>query len=288
MGANGLIGSTIWSVLSMDESISVFGTVRSSDSIQFLTKRFSGKIIEDIDALELTRIEGLIDSIRPDVIVNCIGITKHVKDGNQPIKSIEINTLLPHRIAELCGRYGARLVQVSTDCVFSGRKGSYSEEDIPDAVDFYGKSKILGEVLYGNCLTIRTSTIGHELNSTHGLLDWFLSLSGESCKGFKKAIFSGLSTVVLAEIVKKILIEYPKISGLYHVAAEPINKYDLLCLISKIYKKDIKIEIDESLTINRSLDQSKFFKVTGIKPPDWPSMIEAMYQFKREHYERNI
>lgn len=285
LGANGLIGSTMWTVLSMDAAISVVGTVRSSDSIQLLSNTLSGKIQANIDAHDSNKLKNLFDSLRPDVVINCIGITKHVSGSDQPLKAIELNALFPHRIAELCEDFRSRLIQISTDCVFSGQRGNYSELDTPDAVDIYGRSKALGEVLYGNSLTIRTSTIGHELNTSYGLLDWFLSQNGKSCKGFKRAIFSGLPTVILAQIVGKIIVDYPKLLGLYHIAAEPINKYDLLCLISKIYKNKIRIDEDDSLIIDRSLDQSKFYEATGIKSPDWPSMIESMYQFKREHYE---
>jgi dTDP-4-dehydrorhamnose reductase len=275
----------MWTVLSMDAAISVVGTVRSSDSIQLLSNTLSGKIQANIDAHDSNKLKNLFDSLRPDVVINCIGITKHVSGSDQPLKAIELNALFPHRIAELCEDFRSRLIQISTDCVFSGQRGNYSELDTPDAVDIYGRSKALGEVLYGNSLTIRTSTIGHELNTSYGLLDWFLSQNGKSCKGFKRAIFSGLPTVILAQIVGKIIVDYPKLLGLYHIAAEPINKYDLLCLISKIYKNKIRIDEDDSLIIDRSLDQSKFYEATGIKSPDWPSMIESMYQFKREHYE---
>lgn len=285
LGANGLIGSTMCTMLSMDSSISVFGTVRSNDSIQYLSNKFPYKIHSNIEAHDSMKLKNLFDSVRPDAVINCIGITKHITGGDEPLKAIELNALFPHRIAQLCEGYRSRLIQVSTDCVFSGQRGNYSELDTPDAVDIYGRSKVLGEVLYGNSLTIRTSTIGHELNTSYGLLDWFLSQSGKSCKGFKNAIFSGLPTVILAQIMRKILVDYPKLSGLYHVAAEPINKYDLLCLISRIYKKKIQIELDDTLIINRSLDQSKFFGATGIKSPDWPSMIETMYQFRRGYHE---
>jgi len=285
LGANGLIGSTIWSVLSMDNSISVFGTVRSGNSIQSLRGKFAGKILVNIDAYDIAKIRNLFDDIGPTSVINCIGVTKHVIGDHQPLKAIALNALFPHQMAELCEDYGSRFIQISTDCVFSGRRGNYSEQDNPDAVDIYGRSKALGEVLTGNALTIRTSTIGHELGTSYGLLDWFLSQSGASCKGFKKAFFSGLPTVIIAQILRKILIDYPKLSGLYHIAAEPINKYDLLCLIAEIYKKKIRIEADVDLMIDRSLDQSKFFAATGFKAPDWPIMIETMYQFRREHYE---
>jgi len=187
--------------------------------------------------------------------------------------------LLPHRLAQLCELAQARLIHISTDCVFSGKVGMYSETDSTDADDVYGKSKALGEVAYGSALTLRTSTIGHELQSDYGLLNWFLSQS-ERCKGFNRAIFSGLPTVVLAMVIRDFVIENKALSGLYHVAAQPINKYELLKLIADVYKKKINIEIDNSFVIDRSLDARKFNLATGYNPPSWESLINTMYQYQ--------
>jgi dTDP-4-dehydrorhamnose reductase len=220
-----------------------------------------------------------MDQVRPDVVVNCAGLTKHKPEAEDPLVSIPINTLMPHRLAGLCKLVGARLIHVSTDCVFSGEKGSYTEDDFADARDVYGKSKALGEVDYQHAITLRTSTIGHELQSTYGLLDWFLSQQGR-CKGYTNAIFSGLPTVVFAQVVRDVVIPHAELSGLYHVAAKPINKFDLLKLIAEVYGKSIDIVPDEKLVIDRSLDATRFRLATGYTAPEWPELINTMHVYK--------
>jgi len=287
LGASGLIGSTMLGVLSKKPSLDVFGTFRSDSSAQHLSGIPLNKIYTGIDIENDSKMLDIFSSIHPDIVINCIGATKHKDEGNSPIQAIKINALFPHRLAELSSLFSSRLIHVSTDCVFSGKKGFYTETDQTDAEDLYGKSKALGEVLYGNTLTIRTSTIGYELNTKYGLLNWFLSQENK-CKGFKNAIFSGLPTVVLAETVRDFLLENNELRGLYHIGSEPISKYDLLKLIATIYKKKINIELDEELVINRSLDSAKFKKVTGFKVPDWPNLIQIMYEYQLKSTVNNV
>jgi dTDP-4-dehydrorhamnose reductase len=171
------------------------------------------------------------------------------------------------------------LIHVSTDCVFSGTKGNYLESDASDAGDVYGKSKHLGEVDYPHAITLRTSTIGHELQSVYGLLEWFLSQQG-SCKGFNRAIFSGLPNNVFAQVVRDVVIPRPDLHGLYHVGADPIGKYELLRLIANVYGKQIDIVRDDEFSIDRSLNSARFGHDTGFKPVAWPELIKAMHAFK--------
>lgn len=274
LGSTGLIGSTLLRVLSEKASLDVFGTVRTESSSLQLKNIFSGVDIQDD-----SKVLDVFASIHPDVVINCVGATKHKDDGNQPINAIKLNALFPHRLAQICNLVGTRLIHISTDCVFSGKKGSYTESDQPDADDIYGKSKALGEVLYGDALTIRTSTIGHELNTNYGLLNWFLSQENR-CKGFKNAVFSGLPTVVLAQVIRDHILDNKALKGLYHVAAAPINKYDLLKLIAEVYGKKIDVELDEDFVIDRSLDATKFNLATSFNPPEWPELIQSMYQYK--------
>ena len=279
VGASGMIGSTVMRVLSEKPNWQVFGSIRDSD-----TKRFFSPAIREylIDGVEVEQQDGLVkilNQIRPDVVVNCAGLTKHKPEAEDPLVSIPINTLMPHRLARLCKLVGARLIHISTDCVFSGNKGDYVEVDFADALDVYGKSKALGEVDYPNAITLRTSTIGHELQSTYGLLDWFLSQEGQ-CKGFAQAIFSGLPTVVFAQVIRDIVIPHAELSGLYHVAAKPINKFYLLKLIAEVYGKNIDIVRDDQLVIDRSLDSSKFKLATGYAAPEWPELIKIMHMHK--------
>jgi len=188
--------------------------------------------------------------------------------------------MFPHQLARLCALCNARMLQISTDCVFSGAKGNYSETDISDATDLYGKSKFIGELGYDHTVTIRTSIVGHELQSKNSLIDWFLSQSS-SCSGYTKAIFSGLPTITLAEIIHNYVIEDSKLSGIYHVASHPISKFELLNLIATEYKKQILILEDDSVVIDRSLKADKFNRATGYLPPPWPVLANHLYQ----HYQ---
>lgn len=279
LGSSGLIGSTTLRVISERSDWQVYGSIRSDSIRPFLPMISADKLISNLDVDNFSSIIQTIGEIRPDVVINCIGATKHKKEGNSPINAIALNALLPHRLAQVCTLAGSRFIHISTDCVFSGKDGFYSESAFADADDVYGRSKALGEVTYGGALTLRTSTIGHELQSNYGLLNWFLTQKA-SCKGFNKAIFSGLPTVVFAQVVRDIVLKNNKLTGLYHVAAQPINKYDLLKMIANVYKKEINIEVDDSLIINRSLDASLFNQATGYNPPNWQDLIETMYQYQ--------
>ncbi|MGZ3157676.1 MAG: dTDP-4-dehydrorhamnose reductase family protein, partial [Burkholderiaceae bacterium] len=202
------------------------------------------------------------------------------KESDDPILAIPLNALLPHQLAELCAVAKARLIHVSTDCVFSGAKGSYTESDPADATDIYGKAKFLGEVHYPHTITLRTSTIGHELQSAYGLLDWFLSQTGQ-CKGFSRAIFSGLPNVAFSQVVRDIVIPRNDLHGLYHVGAQPIGKYDLLRMIADVYGKSIDIVFDDQFVIDRSLNSERFQKATGYVAPDWRELIQLMHSYNK-------
>ncbi|MDO9012234.1 MAG: SDR family oxidoreductase [Gallionella sp.] len=279
IGASGMIGSTVLRVLSEKNDWEVFGSIRDASVRRFFSTEITKRLIAGIDVEQHDSLVRVLDQIRPDVVVNCAGLTKHKPEADDPLVSIPINTLMPHRLAGLCKLVGARLIHVSTDCVFSGEKGGYVEDDFADAHDVYGKSKALGELHYPHTLTLRTSTIGHELQSKFGLLDWFLS-QDKQCKGYARAIFSGLPTVVFAQIIRDIVIPAKQLTGLYHVAAEPINKFELLKLIADVYGKRIEIMADEKLVIDRSLNGDKFRTETGYIAPDWRKLIETMHVYK--------
>ena len=279
VGASGMIGSTVLRVLNEKSDWEIFGTVRDISVKRFFSAAIGERLIAGVDVENPDLLVKVLDQIRPDVVVNCAGLTKHKPEADDPLVSIPINTLMPHRLAGLCKLVGARLIHVSTDCVFSGEKGRYIETDFADARDVYGKSKALGEVLYPHTITLRTSTIGHELQSQYGLLDWFLAQQG-SCKGYTRAIFSGLPTVVFAQVIRDVVIPHKQLSGLYHIAAEPIGKFDLLKLIAEIYGKSIDIVPYEKLVIDRSLDAKHFQMATGYIVPAWPELIKLMHAYK--------
>lgn len=276
LGASGMIGSAMVRVFGENKAWEVVGTLRSVEAKRFFLPSISSKLVSGVDMGNHDALVRVFSRVQPDVVVNCIGLTKHHKESDDPVLAIPINALLPHRIAELCAVARARLIHVSTDCVFSGLKGAYVEGDPADARDIYGKTKFLGEVDYPHAVTLRTSTIGHEFQSAHGLLEWFLSQEGK-CKGFERAIFSGLPSTVFAQVVRDVVIPRTDLSGLYHVGAEAINKYELLRLIAKVYGKSIEVIRDESFAIDRSLDSGLFSRKTGYIAPSWPELIQSMY-----------
>lgn len=277
LGATGMLGHKLVQVLSREHTVT--GTVRGNTSVLADHPVFSkSDVLGNISADNLESIRTAIDKVNPDVLINCIGIVKQLPAAQDPLQSIAINALFPHQVAQICMQKNIRLIHMSTDCVFSGLKGYYSEKDPSDAEDLYGKTKYLGEVDYPGCLTLRTSIIGRELETKHGLIEWLMSMDGRTVPGFKNAIFSGLTTIALSEIISRIIQEYPHFHGVLQVASEPIDKYNLLNLVKRVYSLNITIEPDESVVNNRSLNPAKFKSETNIKIPSWEYMIDQMYR----------
>ena len=279
LGSSGMLGNAMLRVCSDCDTLSVTGAVRSQSSVRFFEKTFSGNLLAGFDAGSTDSILKLFNKAEPDVVINCVGLVKQLDDASDPLQAISINALLPHRLAVICGASGARLIHFSTDCVFSGQEGFYKESDVPDASDLYGRSKLLGEVDYPHAVTLRTSIIGHELNGHRSLLDWFLFQEGR-VDGYRKAVFSGLTTVELAKVVRDYVIPAENLCGVYHVAAQPINKYALLRLVSDVYGKEILINPCDDVVMDRSLNASRFNEVTGYVPPSWPDLIRGMHEFQ--------
>jgi dTDP-4-dehydrorhamnose reductase len=234
--------------------------------------------VDHVSADNFESVVRAIDAVQPAVVVNCIGIVKQAEAAKDPLASIEINALFPHRLARLCLANGIRLIHISTDCVFSGRKGNYAESDVSDAEDLYGRTKFLGEVSCEGCLTIRTSMIGRELETSYGLLDWFLSQEGRKINGYTKSIFSGFTTNALADILVTIIAEYQEMYGVWHVASQPISKFELLSLVKQVYQLNIHIEEDDSIEVDRSLNSERFQQTTDFITSSWYDMIEQMYK----------
>jgi dTDP-4-dehydrorhamnose reductase len=228
-----------------------------------------------VDLRTTDPLRSVLEAFRPEAVINAAGIVKQRPDAEEAIASLEINALLPHRLALLCRPIGARLVHVSTDCVFSGRKGNYAETDPPDADDLYGRTKVLGEVDAANCITLRTSFIGRELARKTSLLEWFLSQRGP-IRGFRKAIFSGFTTIEMARIVELLLARFPAAGGLYHVSSEPISKFDLLGLVKQRLGLAVEIAPYDDFVCDRSLDSSRFRKEFGYRPPPWDAMVAEL------------
>ncbi len=234
------------------------------------------RTISGLDVSDIKVLESEVEKIKPNVIINAVGIIKQINDSRDVIKTLNVNSIFPHKLADIAEKYDSRLICISTDCVFNGEKGNYTEEEPPDAYDLYGKSKNLGEVVGENCLTLRTSIIGRELKTSNSLVEWFLGNKDKKVRGFANAIFSGFPTVFMAEILYDLIVNFKKLSGLYHISSEPINKFDLLKLIKEAYNIDIEIERFEDFKIDRSLDSTKFRKETGFNPPDWKKLAAMM------------
>ena len=278
LGASGMLGSTLLRYFSDKSAFQVFATIRNSGVSFNVGNNQKYLLYKNIDAKNHDDLRRVFNEVQPDVVVNCIGIVKQLPEGNNPLVSIPLNSLLPHILAQLCTLTNSRLIHISTDCVFSGDKGGYIESDIPDAVDLYGRSKLLGELNYPHTITLRTSIIGHELTGRHGLINWFLSQSA-SVNGFRKAVFSGLPTVEIARVLESFILPFPSLHGLYHLSADPISKYDLLSIVKNLYKKKINIKPDDSVVIDRSLDSNRLRKATGFFPKPWPKLIKEMNEF---------
>lgn len=278
VGAAGMLGNAVLRFFADSPGYVVVGAGRSATWLNLLPEALRGRTISGLDVGDGEQLAELFARVKPDVVVNCVGLVKQLAESSDPLAAIPINSLLPHRLVRLCSRTDARLIHVSTDCVFSGAKGNYRETDIPDASDMYGRSKLLGEVDDQRAVTLRTSIIGPELGRAHGLLGWVLSQRG-SVKGFTRAIFSGLPTFELARVMRDFVLPSPDIRGVYHVAADPISKHDLLSLIVRFYDLPIEIEPDEALAIDRSLDATRFRALTGYVAPAWPELVRAMHDF---------
>lgn len=283
LGGTGMLGHVLFSELSKCRALDVYATVRNSDRLdRWFPDELRANIRTNVDADNFDTVIRALASIQPDVVINCIGLIKQLAISSDPLSSITTNSLLPHRVSLVCRTAGARMIHVSTDCVFNGSKGQYTEDDPSDATDLYGRSKFLGEVAYPHCITLRTSIIGHELKGKLGLIEWFLAQEG-TVNGFTHAIYSGVPTIELARIIRNYILPNPDLSGVYHVSVEPISKYELLKLVANRYSKQTQIVPFDDFHQDRSLDSSRFRKATGYKAPSWEELVDMMYQHWVEH-----
>jgi dTDP-4-dehydrorhamnose reductase len=274
-GGAGMLGHRLWREL--DARMETFVTLRRPyldyASFAWFDER---RVIDRVDATTDEDVERALRVAKPNVVFNAVGLVKQRRDAADPVGAISVNSLLPHRLASRCGVIGARLIHVSTDCVFSGDRGGYTESDVPDARDLYGRSKLLGEVDAGRCLTIRTSMVGREIRSARGLLEWFLAHRGQRVPGFTRARFSGLSTFELSRLLADVAQRHDGLNGVWHAAGEPITKYDLLAMVNDRFELGSTLEPDDSLACDRTLDASRFLYATGYRPPTWAAMVAEL------------
>jgi len=277
LGGTGMLGHTLWECLPR-RFPDTYTTIRKGKGDYGDDHLFgSDRVIDHIDVMDFRMLEGALRVIKPDVILNCIGITKRHEEPKNPIPSITLNAILPHKLAKLAADVNAKLIHFSTDCVFDGKTGHYSDNAPTNATDLYGRTKALGEVTGNNALTLRSSFIGKELREGTELLEWFLSQKN-TVRGFNNAIYTGLTTLELCRVIEKLLLDYPDASGLYNVSSEPINKFDLLRLIGEKMHRSVEIIPEESFHCDRSLDSERFRRNFGYTPPTWTKMVEELSQ----------
>ena len=282
LGCEGMLGHKVFQMLAARYS-KTKGTIMGALADPFYSSipLFDpGRVIERVNVIDFASLRKTLAKEKPDFIVNCVGIVKQREEASSAIPSITINSLLPHLLAEWVVAWGGRLIHFSTDCVFSGKKGNYTEDDPSDATDLYGKSKYLGEVVVSNALTLRTSIIGRELTHFKSLLEWFLAQQGIKVKGFRRVIYSGVTTNYMSEVVSKIIAEHRELTGLYQVTAPAITKHDLLCRLREAYDLDIEIVPDDSEVSDRSMKGGRFLKATGFQEPTWDYLIKQLFEDK--------
>jgi len=280
LGATGMLGNTLFRYLITDPNLEVLGTVRSNSYKKKFDPAFRDSLLSIKNIVKRVVLNQVLNKHKPDMVINCIGQIKQDHRIKNPSSIIEINSLFPHLVNELCVQSSIRLIHFSTDCVFDGTAGNYKEADNPNPIDLYGRSKLLGELNNEHSLTIRTSMIGHELSTNKSLLNWVLN-QDKKINGFTKAIFSGLPALELAIIIKERIIPNLEINGILHVSGIPISKYHLIKIILKEYKKKVTLEKFSDLQIDRSLDCQKFFNISGYKSKSWTQLISEMHAFEK-------
>lgn len=283
LGVTGMLGHQLAN--KFKEKMEVYGSIRGAEIPYTDIKLFSGiNIVPNISAHDFSSVKKAIEKIRPDVIINCIGVIKQLKSAKDPIETITINALFPHQLAKLCEDNNIRLFHISTDCVFKGDKGNYTEQDISDAIDLYGRTKALGEVTGKGITTLRSSIIGHELREKKSLIEWVLSQKGKQIEGYQKAFYTGVTTNTMASLILQLIFEFPDFSGLWHVSSDPISKYDLIQIVNKVYDLKLDIKPNATFSCDRRLLGQPFLKTTHLKIPDWQTMIEEMHVDAKKLY----
>ena len=244
--------------------------VRGIDAFQ------SDRILEHFEASDFAGVRASLERLRPQVVINCVGVIKQRSPAQEAQTNIAINALLPHQLAAVLSEWGGRLIHISTDCVFDGRRGGYTEEDLTNAEDLYGRTKAMGETTAPNTLTLRTSIIGRELRTHRSLLDWALSQNHRTVNGFRQAWWSGVTTNHLAALIVNLIGEHPTLSGIYHVSSGRSSKFDLLHLIRDAYGLDMNIVPDDGFVLDRSLSGSKLREAIGYECPPLTQLIAEM------------
>lgn len=275
LGAGGMIGHIMYAKLK--KTCDVYGCLRRSIADYNQFKIFDpNKIFDGVDVNDFKNVETILNQLKPDVILNCIGITLRKKEINDLMACIDINSLFPHKLKAWVQNNGAHLIHFSTDCVFNGKNDFYNELSSPSANDTYGKTKYLGEVIGEHCLTIRGSMIGRELYGKSELLEWALSQSGKTILGYKNVSYSGVTTSTMADLIEKIILSGTLLTGLWHVSSMPISKFDLLVKINNAFNLKMKINEESDHCSKKNLNSDKIKKQLGFVCPSWDEMITQL------------
>ena len=283
LGADGMLGHQL--VQSYRGNHVTVGTYRGSEQhYATISPYLADSCLYGVEASDFEAIGARIAEVKPDALINAIGIVKQRAEAKELIASIEINALLPHKLSLHCQAIGARLVHLSTDCVFSGTRGMYQEADFADANDIYGRTKLLGEVAGPGAITLRTSIIGLELSRKKSLIEWYLAQKG-SIQGFRNAIYSGFTTLEMARIIEKLLLNHPNAQGLYHCSSEPIDKFTLLQNLNVLLGSPLEITENTDFFCERSLRSERFRSDFDYTPPSWPDMLDELATQIKERYQ---
>lgn len=276
LGAGGMLGHKV--IQRLSNRFEITGTTRSDHrGVSELAIESGARLVRGVDASDFASVQRTLREIRPDVVINCIGIIKQRREAQDVAASNRINAELPHALAREAGREGFRLIHLSTDCVFSGARGHYTEADIPDPVDTYGASKLAGEVGGPNTITLRTSIVGRELHGFRSLLEWFLRQpEGMEVTGFRRAIFSGLTNIALADEIGRLIADHRDVQGVFHLSSDPITKFDLLQLFNSAFARGQAVIPDDTFHCDRSLVSARYREATGFNPEGWPAMVAAL------------
>ena len=284
LGGTGLIGNRL--TRQLRQNADVYASTRSSLVEMPVLENIlePNKWIFGLDATDFQFLESEINRLKPDVVVNCFGVVKHQINSKSAEATILLNSILPWRLSELAEKYDFKLIHLSTDCVFSGETGNYKESSTPDALDLYGRSKILGELNNARDLTLRTSFVGREIKTFANFFEWVQRSHNTKIVGYKRAIYSGLTTQAISEIIEKLIFDFSGLTGLWHVSSEPISKYDLICMLNHSLNLKLDIEPNEEFCCDRSLDSTAFASMTSLVIPNWITMLER-YVLEQEWYE---
>jgi dTDP-4-dehydrorhamnose reductase len=280
IGGDGMLGHELLAGLSASHEVTV--TLRRDLSAYAHHGLFSpANAFAGVDVRSPERVLEVVADYRPQAIVNAAGIVKQRAEANRSIPSIEVNSLFPHRLAVIARAAGARLVHISTDCVFSGDRGGYRETDTPDPVDLYGRSKLLGEVDEEGSITLRTSMIGLELANRLSLVEWALAQAGP-ISGYRNVLYSGLTTMELTRVIEEIVVRHPALHGVWHVASAPISKYDLLEGLFRRIGRDGDVRAEDGVVSDRTMSGDAFEKATGYRVMGWDAMLDELAMRIRE------